>query len=118
MTKFFRADGLVLEDMPLVVLKQTNLPFIGATWAEYDGIVWHLSDEAMYTRATHPMHLYPYRGTCYELKTCKIDLEEYYRLYFLLKVDANRYKKYKMLEKAKFLPFDHNGVHVGLKFTG
>jgi hypothetical protein len=58
MERFFRADGLIIDDNPIVVVKRTNLPFIGATWRPFvssavntrDGLVWHLSEEAMRNR--------------------------------------------------------------------
>jgi len=79
MRHYFRADGLRVDGRPVVVLKETNLPFFGATWSYYDGLVWHLSEEAMSERVRRSCRK-PFSSRVFELKVAKIEFEAFYEL--------------------------------------
>ncbi len=76
MTNYFRADGLMLDGENFVVLKETNLTFVGATWTRLEGIVRHLSKPAMDRRLSRAR----YYSRVYELRTNPIESQNFYEL--------------------------------------
>jgi predicted sugar kinase len=46
----YKAEGLIVDGGLAVAIKESNFPLIGATWIPGEGIVWHISDEAMEKR--------------------------------------------------------------------
>jgi hypothetical protein len=109
MRNYFRADGLRVDGDPVVVLKKTNLPFAGATWSYYDGLVWHLSEEAMSQRLRRK----PFSSPVFKLKVSRIEAEEFAQLIverFGLSKDIR--ERYDKLDKSKYTPYDHGSALV------
>jgi len=106
MKKYFRADGLKVDGHPFVVLKETNLSYVGATWSYFDGLVWHLSMQALSERLLRK----PFSRRVFNLKVTKIEFEVFYDLkkerYGFSKEVQQRYEK---LDKNKFHPYWDSG---------
>jgi hypothetical protein len=64
----YRADGLIGDEGPLTAIKESSFALIGATWIQGDGIVWHMSKDAMDRRLR--------RYGCYELRVSRFEIKE------------------------------------------
>jgi len=101
MEKYFRADGLMLDGMPIILLKRTNLHFVGASWNYFDGLVWHLSEEAMDLRIQRRL----FGSRVFKLKFAQIKFEDFYEVRKKYCGSSKEIvERYKKLEKNKFSP--------------
>ena len=107
MTKYFRADGLRVDGNPVTVLKKTNLPFVGATWSYYEGIVWHLSEEAMDDRLDNKR----FGARVFKLKVSEIEFIVFHGLQIERRgLSDEVQQRYEKLDKHKYSPYLEGNV--------